>query len=389
MMNQHNKPLNILHIIISVTDTNSQFNDHCLPMMDKRNIAICTYYKSAKKIPSEIATFEGDNTLIGFFRALKAALDYQEYDAIHAHAVPTGILLLLGMIIFGKYQQFIDATVYTIHTSYANLKPRNRLLIIPIFATFKKVIPCSHASFTSLPKFLKNLGGKKLQIVQNGVDLSRIDRVLVEREKTLKNDDVTQDFMVISIGRLIKVKNPLCLLRIFQEISDRTINLLLIGDGAMKSNFIAEMINRQLENRIKMTGLIAREAVYQHLANADLFVSTSWVEGLPVAVLEAMGCGCPVILSDIPPHREIADGVDFVPLIHPDDAVGFAEEITRFRQMSASQRAEIGQKCRQLVEEKFSLTAMHQGYEAVYRHHYQQAHQTEKKNQKFPITIDH
>ncbi|MBD2199680.1 MULTISPECIES: glycosyltransferase family 4 protein [Calothrix] len=194
--------------------------------------------------------------------------------------------------------------------------------------------------------------------------------------------------MVISIGRLIKVKNPLCLLSIFEKISDRTIHLLLIGDGAMKSTFIAEMTNRQLENRIKMTGLIAREAVYQHLANADLFVSTSWLEGLPVAVLEAISCGCPVILSDIPPHREIADGVDFIPLIHPDDVVGFAEEIMRFHQMSASQRAEIGQKCKQLVEERFSLTAMHKKYEAVYRHNYQQAHQTEKTPHKFSITID-
>ncbi|MBD2199681.1 MULTISPECIES: glycosyltransferase family 4 protein [Calothrix] len=180
-MNQNNKPLNILHIIISVTDTNSQFNDHSLPMMDKRNIAICTYYKSAKKIPSEITNFEGDNTLIGFFRALKKALNHQKYDAIHAHAVPTGILLLLGMIIFGKYHQLIDATVYTIHTSYPNLKPRNRLLIIAIFATFSKLVPCSYASFTSLPKFLQKLGSKKLQIVQNGVDLSRINRVLVNR----------------------------------------------------------------------------------------------------------------------------------------------------------------------------------------------------------------
>ena len=73
-----------------------------------------------------------------------------------------------------------------------------------------------------------------------------------------------------------------------------------------------------------------------------------------------------MILSNIPPHREIADGVDFIPLIQPDDVAGFAQEIKRFRQMPSSERVEIGGKCRKLVEERFSLTTMHKRYEEVY-----------------------
>jgi glycosyltransferase involved in cell wall biosynthesis len=79
-----------------------------------------------------------------------------------------------------------------------------------------------------------------------------------------------------------------------------------------------------------------------------------------------MACRCPVILSDIPPHREIAEGVDFIPLIQPDDVAGFAREIRRFREMSPVERAGIGGKCRKLVEEQFSLEAMHTGYEVIY-----------------------
>ena len=89
-------------------------------------------------------------------------------------------------------------------------------------------------------------------------------------------------------------------------------------------------------------------------------------EGLPVAVLEAMACGSPVILSDIPPHREIAEGVDFIPIVMTNDISGFASEITKFYEMSPSERAEIGKKCRALVENKFSLDAMHAGYDEVY-----------------------
>jgi glycosyltransferase involved in cell wall biosynthesis len=113
-------------------------------------------------------------------------------------------------------------------------------------------------------------------------------------------------------------------------------------------------------------GMVARDKVFEYFGLADLFVSASWGEGLPVAVMEAMACGRPVVLSDIAPHREIAVGVDFIPLIKPDDVTGFAQEIKKFREMSVSERTAIGQKCRKLIEERFSLPIMHAGYKEIY-----------------------
>ncbi len=111
---------------------------------------------------------------------------------------------------------------------------------------------------------------------------------------------------------------------------------------------------------------IPRDEVFARLARADLFISASRGDGLPVAVLEAMACRCPVILSDIEPHREIAGGADFIPLIEPDDTDGFAKEIRRFRSMSHSERSEVGLRCRRLAEERFGLTPMLKRYEKVY-----------------------
>jgi glycosyltransferase involved in cell wall biosynthesis len=115
-----------------------------------------------------------------------------------------------------------------------------------------------------------------------------------------------------------------------------------------------------------MTGLIERDHVFERFVEADVFVSASWGEGLPVAVLEAMACRRPVILSDIPPHREIAKGVGFIPLVEPADAQGFAREICKLRDMPAAERAAIGGKCRALIEERFGLATMHAGYAKVY-----------------------
>ena len=130
-----------------------------------------------------------------------------------------------------------------------------------------------------------------------------------------------------SISQLIDRKNPLAVLEAFRRADDGVSRLVLMGQGPLHDRLVAESRVRGIVARVQLTGLIARENVYEHLSSADVFVSASRGEGLPVAVLEAMACRCPVVLSDIPPHREVAEGTDFIPLIAPDDVAGFAGEI--------------------------------------------------------------
>lgn len=117
-----------------------------------------------------------------------------------------------------------------------------------------------------------------------------------------------------------------------------------------------------------MTGQIERDEVFRRYADSDVYLSTSHGEGLPVAAMEAMACGLPVILSDIAPHREFLNNdVEFIPLVPVGDVAGFAREIGRFEAMSESERATVGRQCRRLVETRFSLARMNSGYEAIYR----------------------
>ena len=57
---------------------------------------------------------------------------------------------------------------------------------------------------------------------------------------------------------------------------------------------------------VKFKGLVSRDKAIEHMIEADVFISPSKGEGLPISVLEAMYSGCFTILSDIPPHREIS-----------------------------------------------------------------------------------
>ena len=163
------------------------------------------------------------------------------------------------------------------------------------------------------------------------------------------------------------MKNPETVLEAFLQGAGSTSRLLLVGDGHLRKSLAGRVEADGLGDRVVLTGLVPRDDVYRVLRIASLFVSASRGEGLPVAALEAMACSCPVILSDIPPHREIARGVDFIPLVPADDVEGFAAEIERFSAMTLAERSEVARRCRDHVVEHFSLHRMHSQYERLYR----------------------
>jgi glycosyltransferase involved in cell wall biosynthesis len=360
MSNQPGKRLSVLQILLSITETSGAYNQHCVAVSGERDITICTYFRSSIIPPHGIALFNGDDTLAGFFRALKAAIAVKEYDIIHAHSPHVGFLFVFAdLFLAGRFK---PTTVYNVQNSYQNYKLRNKLLMIPVFAYFQRVVCCSDACFESFPGFYKWLGGGRLCVVPNGLDIERVDNIMKDYPRVLRSDS----FTVASVGRLIDIKNPLSIVHAFRNSDDHTSRLVFIGEGHLRDALAAEVEAHGLEERVELTGLVPRDQVFERLSKADVVVSASRGEGLPVAIIEAMACGCPVILSDIEPHREIAAGADFIPLIQPDDVDGFAREIRRFRQMPAAERAGIGKKCRKIAEERFSLSTMHRRYEAIY-----------------------
>jgi glycosyltransferase involved in cell wall biosynthesis len=358
--NNLSRSYSILRLLLQIRETSAPYNQLSLAWPDHQNITICTYFKSQIRHSQEIRVFEGDGTLRGFFRGLRAALKHKEYDVIHVHAPHLGLLFLIANIL--PHRGRLRTAVYTVHNSYRSYKWRHRIMLIPIFAFFQRVVFCGQACFESFPHRFRWLARGRICAVQNGIDLARVDRVLgVDARCGSKGN-----FTIAVVGRLIPIKNSLSVLLAFQQSDDQSDHLLFIGEGHLRDSLLAKSRQMSLDGRVGFTGLIPRNQVYEHLSRVDLFISASRGEGLPISVLEAMACRCPVLLSDIPPHRELAHGTDFIPLVPPDDIAAFAREIKRFREMPSSERVEIGEKCRNLVEGRFSLTAMHRRYEEVY-----------------------
>ena len=105
------------------------------------------------------------------------------------------------------------------------------------------------------------------------------------------------------------------------------------------------------------------EDVRPWMGAADLFVAPSLSEGMPNAVLEAMAMGLPLVLSDIPGHREAA-GPDawYFP---PGDAEALAGALAEALS-SPEEREARGRRGRRRIEEQLSLDAMVGRVEGLY-----------------------
>jgi len=350
----------ILHLTAAVAETSGQYNEHCLPFLRQRDLSICSFHRPAVDPASEIACFDGGGTSLGYLRALRAALGRgQEYDVIHAHSARAGLLFLLASLFRPRD---LARSVYTVQNSYQNYHWGNRLLLVPILIAYRRVVMCSEAVRESLPGWLRRLGGSRIRVVQNAVHVERVTRAVQHCRRSADGET----FVVACVGRVIEIKNPFTVLDGFARAAEPGWKLRFIGDGALRPDVLAEAESRGVGEHVEVTGLIPRDAVFEAVGAADLFVSTSRGEGLPVAVLEAMACGCPVILSDIAPHRELVGDARFVPLVDSEDAQGFAREMRRFRAMSVAERADIGAHCRRHVEDRFGLPVMHAAYERIY-----------------------
>ena len=360
-MSESKEKLKILRIILAIRETSAPYNQFSLAWADKHDITICSYFASDIVPSKTIDVFEGNGSVSGFFRALKAALQGKEYDVIHVHSPHLGCLFLLVALF--SYRKLLGSTVITVHDSYQNYKNRNRLMFIPVFASFRRIVCCGQASYDSFPSFFKWLAGDRLCVVRNSLDIARVDRIAAN---VIQQKD-RNGFTVVAVSRLVEIKNPFAVLMAFQQGADQTGRLIYMGEGPLRPSLISKSQELGSQDRAEFTGLVPREKVFESLLNADLFISTSRGEGLPVSVLEAMACGCPVLLSDIPPHREVAEGLDFIPLIQQDDIAGFAREIKKFSEMPVEERRSLGQTCRNVIEERFSLPVMHAAYEEVYR----------------------
>ena len=169
--------------------------------------------------------------------------------------------------------------------------------------------------------------------------------------------------MVLHVGRLNPQKNIETLVPALEAVG-RLCPMVayLCGDGTEEAQARQLVQKHSTSGRIRLLGY--RPDVLSLMKRADLLVSVSRFEGHPNAVLEAAACGCPLVLSDIAAHREIASEESAV-FVDLDSVREVAAGIVRCLDEpgEARRRAE---KARASVE-PFSTAEMARRYAEVYQ----------------------
>lgn len=132
-----------------------------------------------------------------------------------------------------------------------------------------------------------------------------------------KKSEFHDNFRMVTVGNLKPAKNYKYLLEAFNKLP-QNITLDIYGDGPMRNEIQAEIDRNKLN--IRLCGI--KNNVYELLRDYDMFVMSSSFEGYGIALMEAMACGMPAAISDIPVLREttgnvgiyfdLADANDFV-----------------------------------------------------------------------------
>lgn len=355
-------PLRVLHVILQAGPTNSQWNEHCLPVADQRLLVVCSLFPATVPEDPRIERFEGDGSVRGALSVLRRALRRGGYDVVHVHAPASAAMLIAACALEHRTRSDI---VFTLHTSWPNLRLRNRWLAAAAIRAFPYSVCVSRSAAESVPTWVRRLAGRPLAVVPNGVDVDRIDRArggpFVDRSR-----EPGAGLTFVTVGRLIPIKNQATVLRAFAKVAGRDDRLLIIGEGPIRAEL--EQLTRSLgiEDRVELLGLVPRDEVYRLLAVADAFVSASDVEGLPVGVLEAMSAELPVVLSDIPPHREIVESTPGATVVATGDVTALADAMSGLRDTDLPARRAAGRSARRTVVDRFGLRSMAAGYYDVY-----------------------
>ena len=106
---------------------------------------------------------------------------------------------------------------------------------------------------------------------------------------------------VLYVGRLVAEKGSPVLVEAMQVLMERGVDAVLriVGAGPLEETLRAQVVAAGLQSRVSLTGALGQEEIRECYHWADVFCLPSFQEGLPVALMEAMATGLPVVTTQI------------------------------------------------------------------------------------------
>lgn len=268
-------------------------------------------------------------------------------DVLHLHSSKAGVI---GRVAASSLR--LQTRVFYSPHGFAFLRQDVSALKQQIFLCFERaaskmlgtIVACS-ASEAELAK--SKVQAAQVTLVENAADLSEIPRRKGHSDSLVR---------ILNAGRISFQKNPKC----FQGVAASCVSLpaqfTWMGDGDL-ANMLSGLDN------IKVTGWLPREALMNHLSEADIFLMPSLWEGMPLALIEAQAVGLPAVVYDVEGCRDVViDGETGFVCKTTDELV----EKTQLLINNPQLRCQLGNNAARISRNRFDVNRLNRELLEVY-----------------------
>lgn len=295
-------------------------------------------------------------------QSLVAALRRQRIDVVHSHE--------FSMAVYGAWSCWRAGLphIITMHgsTYYAG-RLRRRLAMRAAVAMSGRTVAVSNCLATTMSRQLL-VARSRISMIPNGVGCKTSGKQRLRAELGLAD----ADRLLVSVGNLYPVKGHRYLVDAMALLrqSHPHVHLAIAGRGELEPALRSQARDAGLEARVHLLGL--RADVADILAAADVFVLPSLSEGLPLALLEAMVAGRPIVATAVGEVSTALVGGEAGMLVRPADVRDLASALDLL--LSDANRAkELGSRAAERASAEYDVAHMvrryvHDYHDVIRRH---------------------
>lgn len=251
-------------------------------------------------IPRKITAIK---EMISSYKKIKKVCSENNYDILHCHSPIGGVLARFAFKDFRKKGGKLIYTAHGFHF-FKGAPIKNWIIFYPIEKFCSRYTDCLITINKEDYKRAKNFKAKEVKYVPGiGIDTEKIKDIKKNR-KILNEFNIKDEVVLVSVGELSNRKNHKVILKALEKVKGN-FKYIICGQGAKKEELIKLSKELNLQEKVEFLGY--RQDVKEILKASDIFCFPSKQEGLPVALMEAMASGLPVICSDIRGNKDLIE----------------------------------------------------------------------------------
>lgn len=295
--------------------------------------------------------------IFAIYRGIKSTLKMICPEILHAHC--PGSLLMVPLMP-RRYKRVFTPHNFPgkyIRLIYGLKKGIIVQLITKIMVNFYDAVTCCSESVLDAYNRPKD---SRFVAVPNGTTVSKWERNEAEKEHLREEFGLCKNVKYfIYVGRFASGKNIPLLAKVFDAIERNDVKIIMLGSGPL-----FDVVNKMNSKNIILPGFSTR--VVDYLKAADYYISASDSEGMPNTLLENMSVGNPVLLSNIPAHREFFRNFDEEEvgcIIDQHNVDDMHRKIVKILDFDSD---EVAKKMQEVFSKKYTAKVMSEQYQKVY-----------------------